>query len=157
MKVFKPAKRRGKHWEDLINVMEVVKKVPLELSTTLERKYEDRIAGALSIYFGDQFIDQRNTKQVMTRISLFNHDHRPDLSIDSDGVAIEVKIAKTGQSFREAIGQAILYRIGYRFVLIVIVDRTKNKTYSSLINDENSTEHKFIKDLEEENIFCLLK
>ena len=82
---------------------------------------------------------------------------RPDMSIGTDGVAIEVKYIKAGWSFREAIGQSMIYRLGYRFVIVVWVDTTKEKVYKNLIQDENSDESKFIKELEENNIYCVIK
>ncbi len=136
MKVFKASKRNGKYWKDLQNATHLIKKMSLDISGTEERKYEDRLSGLLSVHFESNFIDQRSLKQVVTRISLFNHDHRPDMSIDTDGTAIEVKMATSGQSFRDAIGQALIYRTGYRFVLIIWIDRTKDKTYKKLIEDK---------------------
>jgi len=153
MQVFKPSKRTGFHWKNLQKTIRTIKRVPLDIRGDRERKFEDRIAGALTLPFKEFFIDQRNTKQVMTRVSLFDHDHRPDMSIDTDGVAVEVKVIKSGQSFREAIGQALIYRLGYRFVLIIWIDTTKNKTYYDLITSRKSPEYKFLKKLEENNIF----
>ena len=92
MQVFKPSKRTGFHWKNLQKTIRTIKRVvPLDIRGDRERKFEDRIAGALTLPFKEFFIDQRNTKQVMTRVSLFDHDHRPDMSIDTDGVAVEVK------------------------------------------------------------------
>lgn len=75
----------------------------MNLNAIDERKYEDRIASALQPHF-DDFIDQRNIQQTMTRVTIFAHDHRPDISIGKDGIAVEVKLINGGQSFLQAIG-----------------------------------------------------
>jgi len=157
MSVFKSSRSTGIHWKNLQKAIRTVKSLPLYIRGDSERKFEDRISGALTLRFKESFIDQRNTQQVMTRISLFDHDHRPDMSIETDGVAIEVKIIKTGQSFREAIGQSLIYRLGYRYVLVIWIDVSKNKTYKELLGDRKSLEYNFIKELEWNNIFCIVK
>ena len=156
MSTFLTGKRTGKHWSNLQKAKNIIEKLSLDIRAIDERKFEDRISGALQPNFED-FIDQRNIQQVMTRVTLFGHDHRPDMSIDIDGIAIEVKTAKSGQSFREAIGQSMIYRMGYRFVLVVWVDYTKDKMYKTQCSIKDSDEDKFIKQLEENNIFCIIK
>jgi len=59
--------------------------------------------------------------------------------------------------FREAIGQSFIYRIGYRFVVVVWVDVTKEKSYRLSAGNPDSVESKFIKELEDYNIFCMIK
>ncbi len=142
MSVFKTGKRTGIHWENLNKAKDIIKRLSLDIKAYDARKFEDRISGALQPNF-EKFIDQRNIKQVMTRVTLFGHDHRPDMSIDKDGVAIEVKTAKTGSSFREAIGQSMIYRLGYRFVIILWVDSTRDKSYKNLCSNINSKENMF--------------
>lgn len=156
MSVFVSTKRNGRHWKNLNNALDIIKKLSLDVKSKSESKFEDRISGALQPNFSN-FIDQRNFKQTMTRVTLFGHDHRPDMSIDTDGVAIEVKYVKAGWSFREAIGQSIIYRLGYRFVIVVWVDVTKNKDYVNLIQNVNSNESKFIEELKGKNIYCVIK
>jgi hypothetical protein len=154
--IFMPYQKRGIHWENLEKAKTLVERLSLDVSSSDERQFEDRISGALQPNF-DEFIDQRNIQQTITRVTLFGHDHRPDMSIGTDGIAIEVKLAKSGSSFREAIGQALIYRIGYRFVLIVWVDITKDKIYKLSLNDKKTREIEFLKEMEEQNIFCIIK
>ena len=153
---FLPFQKRGQFWESLEKAKNIIGKLSLDISANDERKFEDRISGALQPNFND-FIDQRNMKQTMTRVTLFGHDHRPDMSIGTDGIAIEVKLAKNGSSFREAIGQAFMYRMGYRFVLVVWVDTTKDKIYKKSLEDKSTKEIEFLKELEDHNIYCLIK
>lgn len=157
MAIYKRSLRTGKYWKNCQKCIRTIKNIPLDVSGHDERKFEDRISGGLALRFKDSFIDQRNEQQVMTRVSLFDHDHRPDMSIDTDGVAIEVKMIKTGSSFREAIAQALIYRLGYRFVIIIWIDKTKNKTYKELLSDKKTIEYKFLRELEANNIFCVVK
>lgn len=156
MGVFLPAKRTGYYWDSLQKAIEIIDRVSLDISADDERKFEDRLSGALQPNFKD-FIDQRNLKQVMTRITAFNHDHRPDMSIGEDGVALEVKVLRNGQSVREALGQSLIYRLGYRFVIIVWVDATKTKEYKTAILKKDGQEAGLIQELQESNIFCLVK
>jgi len=153
---FLPYQKRGQYWESLQKAKNIIERLSLDIHTEKESKFEDRISGALQPNFSD-FIDQRNVKQTITRVTLFGHDHRPDMSIGTDGIAIEVKVAKTGQSFREAIGQSFIYRMGYRFVLVIWIDNTKQKIYKKSLLDLETKEKDFLRELEEHNIFCLIK
>ena len=90
MNVFKAGKKRGGHWANLEKAMQIIENLSLDISSDSERKFEDRISGALQPNF-PKFIDQRNVQQVIMRVELFGHDHRPDMSIDTDGTAIEVQ------------------------------------------------------------------
>ena len=110
MSVFMSGKKYGKYWDNLNMALEIIKRLSLDVKSERESKFEDRISGALQPNF-ESFIDQRNIQQTMTRITLFGHDHRPDMSIGTDEVAIEVKFVKAGWSFREAIGQSMIYRL----------------------------------------------
>ncbi|MBN2423699.1 MAG: hypothetical protein JXR46_04080 [Calditrichaceae bacterium] len=156
MTIFMTSRHTGRHWDSLQKAKGIIEKLSLDIKGYDERKFEDRISGALQPNF-NHFIDQRNLKQVMTRVPIFDHDHRPDMSIGTDGIAIEVKSIKSGASFREAIGQSMIYRIGYRFVIVVWVDSTRHKTYKQLCDDPESIESQFIKEMEDYNIFCVVK
>lgn len=156
MSVFLASRKTGYYWESVEKVLKIVQRVSLDINSDDERKFEDRLSGALQPNF-DDFIDQRNVQQVMTRITAFGHDHRPDMSIAKDGIAIEVKVIRTGASIREAIGQAFIYRLGYRFVVVIWVDTSKDKSYKSASEDPKTAEYQFLKELEESNIYCVIK
>ena len=47
--------------------------------------------------------------------------------------------------------------LGYRFVIVLWVDATKGKIYKTLCDDQNSNESLFIKEMEDYNIFCIIK
>ena len=157
MSTFKKAKKGGNiYWNELQKAIIIIKKINLDLNYTKEAQFEDRISGALQPTF-ENFIDQRNIQQKMTRVTIFGHDHRPDMSIGVDGTAIEVKIGKNGQSYREALGQSLIYRMTYRFVIVVVIDNSKNKAYREQFKDESSAEFKLIKELEKNNIYMIIK
>ena len=149
--------RKGHYWECLQKILKTLNEISLDITGDHERQFEDRIAATLGFLFKNDFIDQRNTKQVITRVTLFGHDHRPDMSVGTDGIAIEVKLAKSGQSFREAIGQSLIYRMGYRFVIVVWIDTTRDKVYNKAFENEEGDEKKFLRLLEDHNIFCVIK
>ena len=114
MSIFKSSTKNSQHYKNLLKLLRSIKSMTaLEIRSKDERKFEDRIAGLLSDKFKSDFVDQRNTQQTITRVTMFDHDHRPDMSIghgkDKLGMAIEVKVAKSGDSFRQAIGQAFKY------------------------------------------------
>ncbi len=77
------------------------------------------------------------------------------MSIETDNVAIEVKLLKGTASFKEALGQAMIYRLGYRFVILVWVDTTKQKTYRKVMTNEK--ESAYLSALEDLNIFVIIK
>jgi hypothetical protein len=154
MSAFKSSRKGSQQWEDLQKALRVIKSLDLDITIKEERNLEDRLAAVLSGHFKD-FIDQRSIKQVMTMVPLFDHSHRPDMSIGTDNVAFEMKLIKDANSFREAIGQAIIYRTGYRFVVIVWKDLTSQKRYKKAF--ENEREKALVEELEEMNIFCVVK
>ncbi len=154
MSAFKPSRTGSIYWEKLQKAIDLIKNMKLDVSGQDERIFEDRIAGILSFNF-DDFIDQRNIQQVMTMAPMFDHRFRPDMSIGTDNVAIEVKTTKGPSSFRDAIGQALIYRTVYRYIIIVWKDLTPGKTYREVFTREH--EVAFLRELEQMNIFCLIK
>jgi len=158
MTAFKPNRKSGVHYSNLTKALRTIKGMKnLDIYGKDERKFEDRLAGALGLKFGKDLIDQRSKKQPMTSVPLFDHTHRPDMSIGTDGVAIEVKVITSGGSFREAIGQGLMYRVKYRFAIIIWIDPTKNKTYIEAINRRNSDEKKFLSFLEQQGVYYIIK
>lgn len=86
----------------------------------------------------------------------FGKNHRPDMTyvdIDKqeDIIAVELKrISYSG--LKEAIGQGLIYRIKYRFVVIILVlsDECKN-TYLDIENGQEKNLEDLLKYLAEEN------
>jgi len=71
--------------------------------------------------------------EKITKASLFGFSHRPDVSIGIAGTAIEIKVISTGQSARDILGQAIAYRMHFRFVILVWLTRQKIEKLLSFV------------------------
>ncbi|MCH7535281.1 MAG: hypothetical protein IH948_05980 [Bacteroidetes bacterium] len=159
MSAFKPSRAGSMHEKNMKSALRKLKGIEsLNLNSTDEKDYENRIAGVLKDKFKNDFVDQRDTQQTMTRVTMFDHDHRPDMSIgperDRLGIAIEIKVAKSGDSIRQAIGQSFIYRMDYRYVIVVLIDPTKEKRY---LNTFGKKEKKFSKELEANKIYLIIK
>ena len=162
---FKKGAKKGKYYEALLSALELINHTYLNIRATQERNYEDRIAASIGAKFGTpqngdpetKFMDQRDRQEPLTRVTLFNCDHRPDMSIGRDGVAVEVKRVEHGSSIRNAIGQCITYRHGYRFVILVAVDESaKDKPIKKLFATPMSPEAKLKEQLEELSIYVVI-
>jgi len=155
-----PGRRSGKSWEDCEHAIKAIYRLNIKKTDRTEKHFENRIAALMEMQdfpSGERFIDQRSIHDVVTRITLFSSDHRPDMSIGKDGIAIEVKAADHGNKVKQAISQALFYRIGYRFVIVVIVDITDDwGIYACLRERGNTKEVQIVDDLEEHlNIFVI--
>lgn len=155
MNIFMPSRQGSSHWEKLQMTIRSIKSLNLDIAGKEEKDFENRISGVLSESFKADFIDQRNLQQVMTMVPIFDHEFRPDMSIGTDNVAIEVKLLKGTNSFKESLGQAMIYRLGYRYVILVWIDTTKQKTYRKVMTNEK--EAAYLKELEDLNIFVIIK
>ena len=62
----------------------------------------------------------------------FGKNHRPDLTLEENGIAIEIKFI-TYAGLKEAIGQGYLYRLRYKFVfLVLIISEGRKNIYEGL-------------------------
>lgn len=73
--------------------------------------------------------------------------HRPDFTIDFDGlnIAVEIKKGDSGQSIREGIGQSVVYNTNFDFTVYLYVDTSKDSRIKNAFNGER--EQKMVKDL----------
>ncbi len=161
---FKRGKQSGKLWADLQNVTHYIEQANCNNTSNTERQFENLIYGCLDAnrnHLNHEVIFQRNTNQSVNSAEFFGKNHRPDMSIDSDGVAIELKFVNSSlDSVRTAIGQGFIYRKSYKFVMLVLV---LSKDHEELFNhayDNNlaksDTDNLFHK-LADDNIFTILK
>lgn len=160
MKSLMQGHRGGKYWEDCEYTIKALSKLDLSKTEMTEKEFEDRVAWFLGNQIfpgGERFIDHRTSHDAASEIALFSSVHRPDMSIGRDGTAIEVKAADHGNKVKQAISQALFYRIGYRFVIVLLVDTTdQGDIYAGLREQGNTREVQFIGDLEEHmNIFVI--
>ncbi|MCK4578998.1 MAG: hypothetical protein KAU50_09420 [Candidatus Marinimicrobia bacterium] len=160
MKSLMQGRRDGKYWEDCEYTIKALFKLDLSRTEMKEKEFEDRVAwflGKQQFPSGERFIDHRTHHDAASEPVLFGSVHRPDMSIGMDGTAIEVKAADHGNKVKQAISQALFYRIGYRFVIVLLVDITnKGDIYAGLREHGNTREVQFVDDLEENmNIFVI--
>jgi hypothetical protein len=131
------------------------------LKARAEREYEQNVVSYLqsSRRLRNNLITQVSDEEVdkITHANLFGFKHRPDVTIGNDGTAIEIKLITSGGGIRDIIGQGFVYRMSYRFVILVIVDNTEDRNIVDLCSKKNSHEYAFLNYLaEEHNIFSIV-
>ena len=156
---FQAGRRRGNVWDDVNTIDGIVKAARFNLTGKTERDFEmlfservraneDRIKGKI--------ISQVDKETVVQSVYCFGKKHRPDLTINDDGIAIELKFINNSlNGIKEAIGQSIFYRIRYRFVVNIFVISEKHKdVYLKAANGEEKDLEEILKDLStDSNIF----
>lgn len=158
---FMAAKKAGKHYELASYATKRLKKANFHLKGSSEKQCEQSIVANLyaSNKLKRNLITQVYDEEVdkITQASLFGFKHRPDTTIGKDGTAIEIKVITSGPSIRDLLGQALTYRMDYRFVILVIIDKTPDLHVVSLCSDKKSREYSLLKGLSEDfNIFTVV-
>ncbi len=158
---FVSSPRHGQHFDLAKLAVRKLKSANLALKGKNEREFEQAVVGHLqsSPTIRKNLITQVGTDEVdkITQASLFGFSHRPDASIGKDGTAIEIKVISGGQSAREILGQSIAYRMQYRFVIIVLIDRSEGRQIVDLCSDKKSSEFSLFAGLAESmNIFSVI-
>jgi len=158
---FVNSRREGKHFELVKFAVKKLRKVNLQLKAQNEREYEQVVVSFLqsSKKLKNNLITQVTVDEVekITHATLFGFKHRPDVTIGNNGTAIEIKLISNGTQIRDILGQGLVYRMNYRFVILVIVDNTSDRTIVELCNKKNSSEYGFLTNLAEDfNIFTIV-
>ena len=153
--------KRGQHFELALFALKKLKSANLALKGKSEREYEQAIVGNLqsSPKLRKNLITQVDSDEVtkITQAQLFGFAHRPDASIGNDGTAIEIKVISGGHATRDILGQAIAYRMQYRFVIIVLVDQTEDRRLVALCSDKKSDEFSLFAGMAESmNVFTVV-
>ena len=150
---FVPSPKRGQHYDLALFANSRLKGVNLFIKGQSESHFERTIVSHLqaSPKLRSNLITQIDMDEVekITKANLFGFTHRPDVSIGNDGTAIEIKVISTGQSIRDLLGQAIAYRMHYRFVILVIVDQTEDRKVVDLCRSKKSQEYSLLSGLAE--------
>ena len=145
---FMPSVRSGAHYNLAKFVVNRLKKANLLLKGKSERHYEHTIISHLqaSPKLRKNLITQIGEGEVdkIVNANLFGFKHRPDTTIGNDGTAIEIKVIKSGHSIRDILGQAVVYRIYYRFVILVFVDNTPDRQIVEKCCDKYSQENSLL-------------
>lgn len=158
---FTPGPKHGRHYELAKLAVNKLKKVNLLVKGKSEKDFELTITSYLqsSPKLRHNLIAgvYKDEVEKITPAILFGFSHRPDLSIGIDGTAIEIKVISSGQSVRDLIGQAITYRMHYRFVILALVDQTGDQKLVELCRSKKSQEFRFLSELANTmNIFTVL-
>lgn len=158
---FESGPRRGQHYELACKAAKRMKSSNLLLKGKSEREFEQAIIGHLqsSPEIRKNLITQVDAGEVekITQAKLFGFSHRPDASIGIEGTAIEIKVIGSGQATRDILGQAIAYRMQYKFVILVLVDPTPDQRLVSLCADKTSNEYSLFMGLAETmNVFTIV-
>ncbi len=155
------ARKQGTHYDLVKFATSKLKKVNLLVKGKTERHFEHTVVSHLqaSPKLRKNLITQIGEGEVekITQATLFGFNHRPDTAIGIDGTAIEIKVVANSQSVRDVLGQALAYRMHYRFVILVLVDHTSNRQIVDLCRDKNSNEYALLQGLSESlNIFSVI-
>jgi hypothetical protein len=158
---FVPGAKRGQHYDMAMSAINQLKTVDLLVRGRAENLFERSIVAylqaspTLSKHLHTQVgMDQ---KETVSKASLFSFSHRPDVAIGKDGTAIEIKIITSSQDIRSVLGQAIAYRMYYRFVILVLVDQTEDRKIVELCCSKESQECNLLSGLAEAmNIFTVI-
>lgn len=120
---------------------ELQNRMAIYLQKEVQRLYED-VKGyvpetALKRARTD-FASEEDPKTTVNNFVLMGVQHRPDFTIDFDGlsIAVEIKKGDSGQSVREGIGQSIVYSSNFSFVVYLFVDCSKDNRVKNSMNGD---------------------
>jgi len=158
---FVSGKKAGMHYDLATFAAKKLRSANILLKGQTERRYEHTIIAHLQsspkirknllTQIGDDEVDK------ITDAYLFGFKHRPDTTIGKDGTAIEIKVIKSGHAVRDILGQGVVYRMNYRFVILVFVDNTPGKKLVELCCDKKSKEYSLLQGLADSyNIFSVV-
>ena len=166
---FEKGKRTGKNWEDVLFIDSLLKNADKKSSGSImnitgkeEREFELRFSTILDANKGKingEIVSQQNKDTTVKQIYCFGKKHRPDMTINDDGIAIEIKyINDNFDGVKMALGQSLMYRLRYKFVINVIVISEKNKdVYEKAVNGEEKDLEDILKYLADDmNVFTYI-
>lgn len=166
---FEKGKRTGKNWEDILFIDSLIKNSDKKTNGSImnitgkeEKKFELRFSSLLDankVKLNGNLISQQNKDTTVKQIYCFGKRHRPDMIINDDGIAIEIKyINDNFDGVKMALGQSFMYRLRYKFVINVIVISEKNKdVYEKALNGEEKDLEDILKYLADDmNVFTYI-
>ena len=166
---FEKGKRTGKNWEDILFIDSLIKNSDKKTNGSImnitgkeEKNFELRFSSLLDankVKLNGNLISQQNKDTTVKQIYCFGKKHRPDMTINDDGIAIEIKyINDNFDGVKMALGQSLMYRLRYKFVINVIVISEKNKdVYEKAVNGEEKDLEDILKYLADDmNVFTYI-
>ena len=131
---FQVGPRRSNVWDDVLALDKLIRTADFDITGKDEREFEFDLRSKIALYkklgnIKGKFFSQLSKDASVRSVRIFGKNHRPDLTIDEDGIAIELKLLRSSlDGLKQSIGQAIFYRIRYRFVINLLVVDEKYKT-----------------------------
>ena len=166
---FESGKRTGKNWEDVLFIDSLVKYSDKKSSGSVmnitgkeEKDFELRFSTLLDAnrsHINGKLISQQNNDTSVKQVYCFGKRHRPDMAINDDGIAIEIKyINNSFDGVKIALGQSFMYRLRYKFVINIIVISENNKDiYEKAIKGEENDLEDILKYLAQKmNVFTYI-
>ena len=159
---FQAGHRRGQVWDDVQTLNKIIHNTRFNLTGKSEREFELAFMSSVNANadrINGQIMSQVDKDTTVRSVYLFGKKHRPDLTINDDGIAIEIKyLSGSLDGLKQAIGQSIFYRVRYRFVMNVFVIAEKYKdTYLKGANEEEKDLEEIFQDLSTDmNIFSYI-
>ena len=157
---FEPVRRRGAYWDDANKIDKKIREFPFHTTGKNEKSFETGLSSYLMACKGDfnsEVITQIDKTTKVKSVYCFGKNNRPDLTLDADGIAFEIKFLSYG-GLNNAIGQGYLYRLQYKFVFLILVINEKNKElYYKIAGGEEKNMEDILKHLSETmNIFTYI-
>lgn len=161
---FEKGIRRGSVWDDVMAIDEIVKKTRFAHTGKNERDFEIGFTQTLTVHaqtgrLKGKVISQTDQETIVKSVYCFGKRHRPDLTINEDGIAIEIKyLSSSLDGIKLALGQSMLYRLRYKFVVNLFILSEKHKeTYSKASKGEERDLEDIFKNLSDEaNVFSYI-
>ncbi len=159
---FEKGIRRGSVWDDVIAIDQIIRRMSFALTANTEREFEFAFTQALAAHsdrLKGKIYSQTDQETIVKSVYCFGKRHRPDLTINEDGIAIEIKyLSDSLDGIKLALGQSLLYRLRYKFVINVFILSEKHKeTYLKACNGEERDLEDIFKDLgSDSNIFSYI-
>lgn len=166
---FEAGRRTGNNWEDILFIDGLIKNSDKKSNGSImnitgkeERDFELRFSTLLEANkdkINGKLISQQNKDTTVKQIYCFGKKHRPDMAINDDGIAIEIKyINNSFDGVKMALGQSFMYRLRYKFVINIIVISEENKSvYEKALNGEEKDLEDIMKYLAEKmNVYTYI-
>jgi hypothetical protein len=96
---FELARRRGRVWEDAKKLNETILQFPFATSGSNESVFERGFATSLMAAknnYNCEVVTQIDRDTTVQSVFCFGKNHRPDMTLDGNGVAIELKFIRYG-------------------------------------------------------------
>lgn len=159
---FKAGHRRGQVWDDVKTLDKIIGNTRFNLTGKSEREFELAFMSSVNANadrLNGKIHSQVDKDTVVQSVYLFGKKHRPDLTINEDGIAIEIKyLSGSLDGLKQAIGQSIFYRVRYRFVInVFVIDEKYKDVYLKGANDAEKDLEEIFRELStDSNIFSYI-